>query len=169
MKTTTLYITCALTCIILVTACKKYPEGGIEKDGPKNLHGYWTLTLYEVDGIDSTELINYAGNDDYKNVLFTNYTGDPKNKTIIDAQPAYASICRMTFNNTNEILDGIIDPYYYNGAKSCWGSPLQCGKQLFGPESNTTSWKILKLDSKELHIQNQQTHTYNLKLVKIKN
>ena len=48
--------------------CKKYPEGGCERRGPKNIVGNWKLFLYEVNGIDSTDLINYNNSEIYKEI-----------------------------------------------------------------------------------------------------
>lgn len=153
-----------ITIISLFTACKKYPEGGYEKDGPKNIIYNWKLTLYEVDGIDSTDLINYNGNEDYKNVRFFPDASDPKNNKKVVAQPYNGNLCKMTFVSNNEALDGIV--YSYGGALNCGISPTFCTKQIFTPETNTASWKILKLDSKELHLQSQQIHSYNLKFTR---
>ena len=51
----------SLFVITCFTTCKKYPEGGYTKQGPKRILGNWKLSLYEVNGIDSTDLINYNG------------------------------------------------------------------------------------------------------------
>ena len=48
-----------LICGLLVVACKKYPEGGYIYKRDTDIQRQWYLTLYEVDGIDSTDLINY--------------------------------------------------------------------------------------------------------------
>jgi hypothetical protein len=68
----------------------------------------------------------------------------------------------LVFSSNNETLTVTVDPY--PGAKVCDAG--LCIKEIFTPESYTASWKILKLDSKELHLQGQQIHSYNLKLIK---
>ena len=156
MKQLTILSLLTITCI-LFTACKKYPEGGTEKDGPNNIIYHWTLSLYEVDGIDSTDLINYSGTQNYKQIYFS-ALNNVKNSKQINAHPAYASLCIMEFSSNNETLTGTVNPYY--GAKFC--NPI-CGKEIFTPETSTSTWKILKLTKNELHLQSQQIHLYNLK------
>lgn len=48
------HITAIAGIVLLFTTCKKYPEGGFQNQAKKHILGNWTLTLYEVDGIDST-------------------------------------------------------------------------------------------------------------------
>ncbi len=47
--------------MLLFTTCKKYPEGGLLRQGPKVFttikNEMWKLTLYEVNCIDGTFLI----------------------------------------------------------------------------------------------------------------
>ena len=62
--------------ILLLFNCKKYPEGGCERRGPKNIIGDWKLTLFEVNGIDSTDLINYNGDDRYKKINISKNGGN---------------------------------------------------------------------------------------------
>ena len=143
-----------LCCLALFMACKKYPEGGYEKDGPKNIIYTWKLTLYEVDGIDSTNLINYNSNENYKTILFSG-----NSKIGYCGQPYGGSCCLMYFSSNNEVLTGTVDPYY--GGKVCYTGG--CTKEIFTPETSSATWKILKLDSNELHLQSQQIHSYNLK------
>lgn len=57
-------ILCSLSgLIMLFTGCKKYPEGGLYSNKravfSQNMRGaeFWDIELYEVDGVDSTDLI----------------------------------------------------------------------------------------------------------------
>ncbi|MBC7861659.1 MAG: hypothetical protein IAF38_01720 [Bacteroidia bacterium] len=56
---------CLLIVSITFTTCKKYPEGGLQAFAFKHLltdnNDSWKLKLYEVNGIDSTYLINAGG------------------------------------------------------------------------------------------------------------
>jgi hypothetical protein len=151
-----------ISCGLLFTTCKKYPEGGTEKDGQKNLINKWQLTLYEVDGIDSTNLINYNGNENYKQLTFTPAQA-LSNTTFGIVLGVNNYGYKLIFTSNNEVLN--ITSQSYSGAKYC--DTGLCIKEIFTPESNSTSWKILKLDSKEWHIQSQQIHSYNLKFIKI--
>ncbi len=63
------YLCLLLLLGVLVTSCKKYPEGGFTKRGPKNIIGTWKLTLYAVNGIDSTELIIYNNDESYRKMI----------------------------------------------------------------------------------------------------
>jgi hypothetical protein len=117
--------------------------------------------LYEVDGIDSTNLINYNGNEDYKKFTTTTSSSNSKETHVnLWNSPIYS----ITFGVNNETFDGKVSSYgVYNGAMSCYSPSNNCYKNYFTPETNKSTWKILKLDSKEMHLQSQQIHSYNLK------
>ncbi len=151
------YITLALICTAIFTTCKKYPEGGTIKKGPKNIIGEWRLILYEVDGIDSTSLINYNNTDDYKHVDVTTACSDCEIHMRITGGITY----EFYFSDDNISIKGKADAYY--GAKTCF---TFCLKEYFVPEGDSSEWQILKLDSKEMHLQMQGLHNYNLKFNK---
>ena len=150
-------------CLLLsFSTCKKYPEGGFEKRGPKIIIRHWKLTLYEVNGIDSTDLINYNGNEDYKKISF-DYRQGTYNKDIG---------CR-----TNSSLE--IPTFFGSGNKTIKFSggnrsaiicqtlgSNSCYKMIFTPESNNYSfeWEIIKLTKKEIHLKSTFKNSYNIKL-----
>jgi len=71
---------------------------GAKKKGPKmllNHNGVWTLTLYEVNGIDSTELINYNGDEKYKEVSFGKETGNNNNQILCNIYPVFGYIVQF--------------------------------------------------------------------------
>ena len=94
-----------LPILSLFTACKKYPEGGTEKDGPKNIIGSWLLTLYEVDGIDSTNLINYNGNENYKKVRITTPSSSSKEIHLVIESGIVVNYT-IKFGSNNETFNG---------------------------------------------------------------
>lgn len=144
---------------LLLFNCKKYPEGGCERRGPKNILGSWTLTLYEVNGIDSTDLINNNGDAVYKQVSF-NKNGSKTSLSITHAGFNYAA----SFKNNNEkvFINGlgqVLKCNVYQGQNYCW-------RTIFAPEGVDCGWNILKLKNNELIISIQQRSSYIIKLSK---
>lgn len=145
----------------LLFNCKKYPEGGCERRGPKNIIGNWKLTLYEVNGIDSTDLINYNGDGKYKSITFL------KNASTV-------SVSHEGYNYSAFFVDDNAQ-IKFSGADS----PLACGiymgknycnRAVFVPEAiNSNSygiWKIKKLNKKEIILFSSQKNSYTIKLSK---
>ena len=152
---------------LLLFNCKKYPEGGCERRGPKNIIGDWKLTLYEVNGIDSTDLINYNGDDRYKKINISKngsnfsintsgYTGYSLNFTNENQ--------KLSFSNEN-INSGVVCKTNVNNT-----STQNCYRTFFIPESNVnsinTEWTILKLKKDEIILSFNKTNSYKIKLSK---
>lgn len=148
--------------LIVFSTCKKYPEGGFEVLGPKMLlKRVWTLTLFEVNGIDSTNLINYNGNEGYKECIFGK-------ETIKYNKEEYAEPYRLgrypleftvnntlTFTNKESDLDSV--------AIFCRSSS-ECYRVFLMPEGGRKcSWSIIKLTKKELILTFSKKNNYKLK------
>lgn len=146
---------------LLLFNCKKYPEGGCERRGPKNILGSWTLTLYEVNGIDSTDLINYNGDGVYKRITFL------KNASTVSVNHEGYNYSASFFDNNSQIK--------FSGADS----PLNCGtymgtnycnRAVFVPETENSNsfgiWEIRKLTKKEMVLSSTQKNSYLIKLSK---
>lgn len=162
MKNYIKYVLVLISLITLFTTCKKYPEGGYIKKNYKRLIGKWKLTLYEVNGIDSTNLINYVGNDLYKDVIFL----DNSNSLTVDYQGYIGKSCNIVDSKKNIQFDGggiNKNCYQYNSTNYCYRSYLT-------PEINvnvgSTKWKILKLTAKEMKLSFSKTNHYTLILTR---
>src|SRR5574343_1614751 len=151
--------------LIFLTTCKKYPEGGFTMRGPKMLlkhNGAWKLTLYEVNGIDSTELINYNGDENYKNVSF--YKEDTHyNPNLYAANYPHFSYL-IKFENDNKLLN--FQSYDQSSTKFCYSNNQiynGCYRLFFCPENKIIDWEIIKLTKTELHLRFSNSKVYNLK------
>jgi hypothetical protein len=159
-----------LFCILLfIGDCKKYEEGGITKLSRKHLFGerkdgaskIWKLKLYEVNGIDSTQLIPGASQISNFYEEFITFTLDNREG--------------FTFKANTALYDygGTIDQVYKNVAISYGhfplnnldssqcnyrGSSLICSRSILLPEGfySNKLWKIDKLTKKEFIITNNE-------------
>lgn len=141
--------------------CKKYPEGGCERRGPKNIIGDWKLSLYEVNGIDSTDLINYNGSDGYKKIKITKLnTTDSDYNLRIDNSVGIG----FSFINKNKDLE--INSSYESKYCPTISSSSNCYRIIFSPEGGTTRWNIMSLTKNELVITANLSNSYKINLVK---
>lgn len=147
--------------IILLTSCKKYPGGGFTKRGPKNITGIWKLSLYEVNGVDSTDLINYNGDDRYKTIKI--YEENTKYNPHLYITPFGGSESVLKFKNNNTKLNIYINGPY-SGGKGCGGNPVTCFREIFCPEKDDNEWEIIKLNKKEIILISSQINSYRIKL-----
>lgn len=146
---------------LLLFNCKKYPEGGCERRGPKNIIGDWKLTLYEVNGIDSTELINYNGNDVYKTIKIY------KNVSVLQIDQKSSITSSASFGNKNQTLT-ITGETDSNGRTCYFENNINyCYRLFLTPEnSHTMDWQILKLTKEEIILTSTQKNSYKIKLSK---
>jgi hypothetical protein len=149
-----------------LTTCKKYPEGGFQKRGPKNIIGDWKLSLYEVNGIDSTELINYNGDDKYKNISFNKRQGT--NNKNLDCRINDRLSVAIYFNSKNEYINfevgNITSPVICESIIS-----NKCYKMIFLPEvegNSSMEWKVIKLTKKEIKLNCNYKNNYTIILIK---
>lgn len=133
--------------------CKKYPEGGYERRGPKLILGNWKLSLYEVNGIDSTDLINYNGNDNYKNNSFLKHHNRDK-EIIIQSKGSSAS--KLYFIDKNRKIE-----FYTNDSALFECLSGYCYRNYFLPEGDYyNAWQIIKLNKNELKLKCCLKNTY---------
>lgn len=163
MKQLSIYLLFFISTFLLFN-CKKYPQGGCERRGPKNIIGDWKLTLYEVNGVDSTDLINYNGDDRYKKIKFYKEGNGKESKLYARANGATVNL--TSFSNQNTILSFRINGAYY-GSLSCGSTPITCFKEILNPEDGTAKdWNIIKLTKDELILTSSQKNSYKVKLNK---
>lgn len=157
-----------LATLILFTTCKKYPGGGKHSQFFKNLEGQWKLQLYEVDGIDSTNLTQ--GSNSIANYLdkFATFpmvhTGK---RTQIHLQNHYRNYT-VSFNNKKREILGLEDLNTANfDSSGCLLYDSQmCQRNIFNPKNEKYfNWKIEKLTKTELILLST---IYNYKIILIK-
>lgn len=152
----------ALGCLVLLTTCKKYPEGGYVSRGDNLIAGMWTLKLYEVNGIDSTDLINYNNDDKYKECTFNRYT-----KNLWFQGKMGGVIITTYMSDSHKTLEAQASDYYggYYSSKICKSS--YCFRPYLQPEKvEYFRWQIQKLTKKELILTASYTNSYKIILTK---
>jgi hypothetical protein len=150
---------------LLLFNCKKYPEGGYHFNAIKHLKGEWKLKLYEVNGLDSTEIINYNGNDNYKKISFNTRQGTYSKD--LDCRINGKNAMNIHIDSKREFIS--FDGGGANSAIAC--DPIinnNCYKLIFLPEAEQCrmDWKILKLTKNEVIITSTQKNSYRIKLSK---
>jgi hypothetical protein len=159
MKTVIIQLAVIFGIITCLTTCKKYPEGGFQKRGPKNIIGDWKLSLYEVNGIDSTDLINYNGDDNYKKCTFLKHH---KKDSEIIVQIEGKGTSKTSFDDDNSAV-----VFYSESGNAVNCEEIYCNKDIFTPEGGyTQKWQINKLTKTELKISCFIKKHYNLIFLK---
>ncbi|MCC6182688.1 MAG: hypothetical protein IT237_12730 [Bacteroidia bacterium] len=148
------YITAIAGIVLFFSTCKKYPQGGFQNQAKKHILGNWTLTLYEVDGIDSTELINYNGNNRYKEISFLKHH-NKDSEMIIQGR---AKSGKAEFKNKNSEIE------FYSLEPPLYCVNNYCDKNYVVPEGNYyQKWKIQKLTKNDLSLVAIAKRQYVLK------
>ncbi|MBN8694332.1 MAG: hypothetical protein J0L69_14150 [Bacteroidetes bacterium] len=155
------------TVSILLFSCNK---GGIfrnidEKLSNNNRH--WRLIKYEVNDIDSTELINFGNYSEFKENFFlamhpSKYSGMPHCTNRF-----YSLQANFTDNDENfEVVETTSLKYNKNSTKdSCVSLNTQnCQRNVFLPEGIKAKWKIQRFSNRKLILTLYQTNRYYLEL-----
>jgi hypothetical protein len=169
------YLVVFTLCFVMST-CKKYDDGGFVKQTRLHLfgghrsgdHKTWKLKKYEVNGIDSTDLIKGPDNipDFYSNFFVITYTkSDPSPEFI-------ASTFLFNYTGTIDLVYKKIninmDHYPLNKTDSSQCSQLNginyCLRNIFVPEikNKINSWDIKKLTKHEFIIEASFTNKYKI-------
>ncbi|MBA2610839.1 MAG: hypothetical protein H0U95_02635 [Bacteroidetes bacterium] len=153
------------------SGCKKYPEGDFRKQGPKTFitdkKALWSLALYEVNGIDSTYLIQtpLTSGNFYKGFLSSTYPDKKEyGKLIFCSNHNYSYGTR--FINKNSEISFITAR---GGPDQCINSQsgTSCQRNIFNPEGIAEIiFKIQKLKDKECILTCQLTNNYKIILTK---
>jgi hypothetical protein len=154
--------------VLLLSNCKKYPEGGFLRQGPKTLitgkQPVWQLKLYQVNDIDSTYLI--PGIDSIPD--YYSYFMTFSKEKCISEKCYYAGIplffYKVSFSNKNRNIT------FFNesGAKACYykNNPNICARNILCPEQSNTEWKIIKLRDKECILKCELYNSYKVILIR---
>jgi hypothetical protein len=151
----------------LQTTCKKYEEGGVIRVSRKHLFGErkdnasktWKLKLYEVNGIDSTQLIMGVNQINNFYEKFITFKLDNKEGFTFKANTAlydYGGTLDQVYKEV--ILSYGHFPLNNLDSSQCnyYNSTLVCSRSILLPEGFYTNkvWKIEKLTKKEFVIKN---------------
>jgi len=146
--------------------CKKYDEGGFIKQTNKHLFGHnkvgssktWKLKLYEVNGIDSTYLIQGANTipDFYEK--FVTFKYEAKEVSVQIIATTFSKIYGGSIDKTDKImLIGMNAPISKNDSMQCntINNQLYCVRNILFPEYNNYAkqWNIKKLTKNELILE----------------
>lgn len=166
------YIFIFFLVVIVFNSFKKYPEGGFRKRGPKTFitdkKVQWKLSLYEVNGIDSTYLIQTPivnGNDFYKDFLCCNYI-DKKDygDLLLCGVHNYSYGTRFIHKNSE-----ISFSTAYGVKGQCVSSPsgTSCQRNMFNPEGEgEVVFKIQKLKDNECILTTKLNNSYKIILTR---
>lgn len=164
-------ITLGLLFAMLFNTCKKYPEGGLVYSRIKNLFGKskglskksWKLNLYEVNNIDSTNLIQGSVLSPSSNGDFIIFENDKDNSqyswtavyfysTGVDKEAKLLSFGSLLSANNNDTSQCFLK-----------NNVSVCQRNIFNPERNKwLEWDIRKLTETELIITKQLINNYKI-------
>lgn len=131
--------------IMLFTGCKKYPEGGLYSNKravfSQNMRGaeFWDIELYEVDGVDSTDLI------------VSNNDASLRKRYVRFFKYGHDNYCSGTGFTPYEITVGSDYISFSNGRKA-WdelGNGVKI-REILTPNGRGMTWTICKCKKKEL-------------------
>ncbi|HRH10585.1 MAG TPA: hypothetical protein PLU73_03685 [Bacteroidia bacterium] len=171
MKKALKYILLVVTCFTLLT-CKKYDEGGFVRQTCKNLFGgnkagdskTWKLKKYEVNGIDSTYLINTGGIPDFYEKFLTLKLESKKEFNKYTGTSGFYLYEGKVSTNYREIVIGNLNSL--NTIQSQCGilnNNSFCSRNILYPDLNPPrSWSIIKLTNKEFILTIQKSNTYKV-------
>lgn len=163
--------------LFALSTCKKYPEGGFINQTRKHLFGgndagdskTWKLKLYEVNGIDSTYLIQGANSipDFYEKFVTFHYNG---------SDPSIKHTTNTYTQNYSGYVDGkgrdilfAYDWVAHEDSTQCKkiDNILCCQRNILFPEflKRNPVWKISKLTKREMIISIELNNSYKIILV----
>ena len=171
-------IALSLISALLFNTCKKYPEGGLVYYRIKNLFGKnedharksWNLKLYEVNGIDSTNLIQGYNLNNDQGSFVTFYISNARAQLYGSYTDVYGHVIAVD-KNARSIGFGYADVVInhpsgtINDTSQCFliNNVLTCQRNIFNPEKNAfAEWNIRALTETELIISKQLINNYRI-------
>lgn len=134
-----------------------------------NNNHHWALVKYKVNGIDSTDLINFGNYPNFKSKFFLAYLSSRNAGTPSFYNRFY--LVGAHFEDNNSIFKvtasdyGSGGPPYIRNNDSCKSTSVSdCQRNVFTPENIVTSWKIEKFKFGHLVLTCNQTNNYYLEL-----
>lgn len=144
-----------ISCLILLAECKRYPEGGFNTLAFEHLtHNakVWELELYEVDGIDSTNLINGV-----QWVQFVQAGKLSKDMIANNSEYHYSGIY---FSEKKQSLEFHQQGYSISSTNQ---------REILNPENREKfDWKIVRLKRNKLALTSTLSHKYRLEFYRYK-
>jgi hypothetical protein len=155
--------------LILCSTCKKgfHLRNQFVKLSNDNKH--WSLVKYKVNGIDSTDLINFGNYPDFKSTFFL---------ALMSSRTSGMPSCYNRFYTLGAVFEdkytilrvGNSKPaskasFYTLGGDTCHSSFVSdCQRNVFLPEGKDTRWKIEKFRFGKLVLTCKQNNSYYLEL-----
>ncbi len=172
MRITQISIILMLVCFFLST-CKKYPEGGFVNQTRKHLFGgnhvgdskTWKLKLYEVNGIDSTGLIQNGSTLDFYDITFKlvdkKYKDFEANTLFQQYRGSTGSKFNITFYDIEPTKQDSMRCKQLNNSMVCY-------RNIYIPEIRIKNreWIIEKITANELIISKSISNSYRIILNK---
>ncbi len=173
------YLITIIIVLFTLSTCKKYPDGGFVNQTRLHLFGghkvgdskTWKLKLYEVNGIDSTYLIQGAGTipDFYDKFVTFKYVskGDPSIEYSASTFLCdYAGIFDYTYK---QLTLGIPVPLTRDDSMQCKivDGTRYCSRNLLFPEFNNYGklWNIQKLTKHECVLKTNHNLINSYKII----
>jgi hypothetical protein len=163
--------------LLSLSTCKKYPEGGFVKQTCKHLFGSnkvgssktWKLKRYEVNGIDSTYLIQGANSiPDFYEKFVTFKFKDNDGSPHIESKTFTYEYGGSVDDTNKQLLIGMKNPTTPLDSSQCKiiNSQTYCVRNLLYPEYNSYGklWNIKKLTKSELIIETNWNLKNNYKI-----
>lgn len=158
--------------LFTLSACKKYEDGGFVFKRIKNLFGdtkdhskkNWRLSLYEVNGIDSTNLFQGSNLHIVENNFASFYISDSHAKNYYCSTFLYDYSISIDKKSKLLSMGTYLSPQH-NDTSQCFSKSgvLYCQRNIFNPEKNKfAEWQIKKLTKDELILSIQLTNTYKI-------
>jgi hypothetical protein len=150
----------------LMLSCKKYPEGGRLKKAEKNIRGgindghekQWKVTLYEVDGVDSTKTWKKGKSQDRFSYYDVQISGSESYLHIVTE----VTELRGALVNKNKTLR--ITPDDSLKSWHCYRTNI-CERNIFMPfETSSCEWQIQQLEENDIKITLNDLHSYTVKM-----
>ena len=155
-----------------LTTCKKYPDGGFVNQTRKHLFGgndvgdnkTWKLKLYEVNGIDSTYLIQGAASipDFYEKFVTFELT---ERKSISCKVNTFLYTYNTEVDNVYKKI-GFGMKFSKEDTTQCKlkDNKLYCHRNIFFPEfqNKAPNWSIVKLKKDELILALEFNNSYKI-------
>ena len=160
--------------LLTLTTCKKYPDGGFVNQTRMHLFGghkvgdskTWKLKLYEVNGIDSTYLIQGAGSipDFYEK--FVTFTYADKDPTYKYSANTFTQEYIGTISKTDKNILIAYDWINQEDSSQCKkiNNQLYCQRNILFPEflKRNPVWEINKLTKNELIMSVRLNNSYKI-------